>query len=190
MVQIEALEHSSPNKIKVVEDKETMTLPPTEVEEDCHGNQQGLDIPLELDAAYDLLGFNDEDEGDQKTVVAEKQELINKILNMMESENREEVGEEEVDIPVMVNEDGIQLEQMEEKEMVISKDWAPNEKPRVLGIKQDCQNQDSPDCTKENKRRGRRSLNDLRAKDGLAEDQGKLTNFFNAGKGKVLPNEP
>ncbi|GLJ54513.1 hypothetical protein SUGI_1170730 [Cryptomeria japonica] len=44
-----------------------------------------------------------------------------------------------------------------------------------------------PDCAREAKSRGRKSLSELRLQDGNAKDQGKLTAFFDAGKGKGLP---
>lgn len=60
----------------------------------------------------------------------------------------------------------------------------------VMGINQNCHSIDLLDCVTEGKKRGKKSLIELRILDGLAGDQGKLTDFFDAGKGKVLPREP
>ncbi|GLJ11216.1 hypothetical protein SUGI_0147330 [Cryptomeria japonica] len=56
-----------------------------------------------------------------------------------------------------------------------------------LGIKNIYDGKNFPDCAREAKSRGRKSLSELRLQDGNAKDQGKFTAFFDAGKGKGLP---
>ncbi|XP_057871402.1 uncharacterized protein LOC131077844 [Cryptomeria japonica] len=57
----------------------------------------------------------------------------------------------------------------------------------VLGIKNFYSGKTQPDCAKLVKSRGRKSLGELRSQVGNAKDQGKLTAFFENGKGKSLP---
>ncbi|GLJ46434.1 hypothetical protein SUGI_0978540 [Cryptomeria japonica] len=69
----------------------------------------------------------------------------------------------------------------------------PNESELVggfytkMGLDQDYPNKDTPECGKVGKRRGRKSLNELRTLVGAADDQTKITALFNVGKGKKLP---
>ncbi|GLJ12143.1 hypothetical protein SUGI_0185300 [Cryptomeria japonica] len=56
-----------------------------------------------------------------------------------------------------------------------------------LGITNIYDGKNTPDCAREAKSRGRKSLSELRLQDGNAKDQGKLSAFFDAGKGKGLP---
>ncbi|GLJ26918.1 hypothetical protein SUGI_0526790 [Cryptomeria japonica] len=58
---------------------------------------------------------------------------------------------------------------------------------QTLGITNIYDGKNFPDCAREAKSRGRKSLSELRLQDGNAKDQGKLTSFFDAGKGKGLP---
>ncbi|GLJ18228.1 hypothetical protein SUGI_0322430 [Cryptomeria japonica] len=58
---------------------------------------------------------------------------------------------------------------------------------QTLGITNIYDGKNFPDCVREAKSRGRKSLSELRLRDGNAKDQGKLTAFFDAGKGKGLP---
>ncbi|GLJ54064.1 hypothetical protein SUGI_1157310 [Cryptomeria japonica] len=60
----------------------------------------------------------------------------------------------------------------------------------VLGIDQNEWGMVTPDCAKQCKRRGKKSLSELRNLDGSAEGQVKLTSMFDTGKGKYLPKEP
>lgn len=60
----------------------------------------------------------------------------------------------------------------------------------ALGIGQWVGEKATPDCVKHCKKRGRKSLSELRANDGVAEGQVKLTDMFHVGKGKVLPTTP
>ncbi|GLJ18124.1 hypothetical protein SUGI_0320080 [Cryptomeria japonica] len=57
-----------------------------------------------------------------------------------------------------------------------------------LGITNIYDGKNTPDCAREARSRGRKSLSELRLQDGNAKDQGKLTTFFDAGKGKGLPS--
>ncbi|GLJ28579.1 hypothetical protein SUGI_0563010 [Cryptomeria japonica] len=57
-----------------------------------------------------------------------------------------------------------------------------------LGITNIYDGKNTPDCAREARSRGRKSLSELRLQDGNAKDQGKLTAFFDAGKGKGLPS--
>ncbi|GLJ53875.1 hypothetical protein SUGI_1150610 [Cryptomeria japonica] len=57
----------------------------------------------------------------------------------------------------------------------------------TLGITNIYDGKNFPDCAREAKSRGRKSLSELRLQDGNAKDQGKLTAFFDARKGKGLP---
>ncbi|GLJ41033.1 hypothetical protein SUGI_0849540 [Cryptomeria japonica] len=57
-----------------------------------------------------------------------------------------------------------------------------------LGITNIYDRKNTPDCAREARSRGRKSLSELRLQDGNAKDQGKLTAFFDAGKGKGLPS--
>ncbi|GLJ20736.1 hypothetical protein SUGI_0377790 [Cryptomeria japonica] len=56
-----------------------------------------------------------------------------------------------------------------------------------LGITNIYDGKNTSDCAREARSRGRKSLSELRLQDGNAKDQGKLTAFFDAGKGKGLP---
>ncbi|GLJ19340.1 hypothetical protein SUGI_0348440 [Cryptomeria japonica] len=56
-----------------------------------------------------------------------------------------------------------------------------------LGITNIYDGKNTPDYAREARSRGRKSLSELRLQDGNAKDQGKLTAFFDAGKGKGLP---
>ncbi|GLJ25387.1 hypothetical protein SUGI_0485990 [Cryptomeria japonica] len=58
---------------------------------------------------------------------------------------------------------------------------------QTLGITNIYDGKNFPDCAREAKSRGIKSLSELRLQDGNAKDQGKLTAFFDAGKGKGLP---
>ncbi|GLJ15521.1 hypothetical protein SUGI_0254930 [Cryptomeria japonica] len=58
---------------------------------------------------------------------------------------------------------------------------------QTLGITNIYDGKNFPDCAREAKSRGRKSLSELRLQDGIAKDQGKLTAFFDVGKGKGLP---
>lgn len=60
----------------------------------------------------------------------------------------------------------------------------------VLGIDHNEWGLETPDCAKKCKRRGRKSLSELRNMDGSSEGQVKLTFMFDTGKGKYLPKEP
>ncbi|GLJ44834.1 hypothetical protein SUGI_0943150 [Cryptomeria japonica] len=57
-----------------------------------------------------------------------------------------------------------------------------------LGITNIYDGKNTPDSAREARSRGRKSLSELRLQDGNAKDQGKLTAFFDAGKGKGLPS--
>lgn len=65
-----------------------------------------------------------------------------------------------------------------------------NKENETLGIKLSVVDKSTLDCAKFYKKRGRKSLLELRANDGSAEGQVKLTDMFQAGKGKVLPKAP
>ncbi|GLJ09409.1 hypothetical protein SUGI_0108920 [Cryptomeria japonica] len=115
---------------------------------------------------------------------AEKRFLIQELLSSMEevenSENR--VGDT---TPILGNEFIDAQPQLGEDNgdgVIVSQ--------QTLGIKNIYDGKNLPDCAREAKSRGRKSLNELRLQDGNAKDQGKLTAFFDAGKGKGLPTAP
>ncbi|GLJ46869.1 hypothetical protein SUGI_0988620 [Cryptomeria japonica] len=115
---------------------------------------------------------------------AEKRFLIQELLSSMEevenSENR--VGDT---TPIPGNEFIDAQPQLGEDNgdgVIVSQ--------QTLGIKNIYDGKNLPDCAREAKSRGRKSLNELRLQDGNAKDQGKLTAFFDAGKGKGLPTAP
>ncbi|GLJ13286.1 hypothetical protein SUGI_0209730 [Cryptomeria japonica] len=115
---------------------------------------------------------------------AEKRFLIQELLSSMEevenSENR--VGDT---TPILGNEFIDAQPQLGEDNgdgVIVSQ--------QTLGIKNIYDGKNLPDCAREAKSRGRKSLNELRLQDGNAKDQGKLTAFFDARKGKGLPTAP
>ncbi|GLJ41797.1 hypothetical protein SUGI_0865040 [Cryptomeria japonica] len=111
----------------------------------------------------------------------EKRFLIQELLASMDEEenNKNRVGDI---IPLPVNDYTAAQSQLGEDdgEGVI----VPQQ---TLGIKNIYDGKNFPDCAREAKSRGRKSLSELRLQDGNAKDQGKLTAFFDAGKGKGLP---
>lgn len=79
---------------------------------------------------------------------------------------------------------------LEIDELFIASENLENQQPNTLGILCSVKSKDSPDCAKFSKRRGRRSLAELRLKDGEARGQSKISTLFNVGEGKFLPTEP
>ncbi|GLJ05230.1 hypothetical protein SUGI_0014290 [Cryptomeria japonica] len=69
-----------------------------------------------------------------------------------------------------------------------------NETPKIrtmsYGLSQTEEGKKSPDCAKNAKKRGRKSLMELRFMDSLSAGQAKITSLFNAGKGKNLAKAP
>ncbi|GLJ49090.1 hypothetical protein SUGI_1035600 [Cryptomeria japonica] len=114
----------------------------------------------------------------------EKRFLIQELLaSMDEEENNENRSGDRITIPV--NDFSVAQPQLGEDngEGVI----VPQQ---TLGIKNIYDGKNCPDYAREAKSRGRKSLSELRLQDGNAKDQGKLTAFFDAGKGKGLPTAP
>ncbi|GLJ38928.1 hypothetical protein SUGI_0793590 [Cryptomeria japonica] len=111
----------------------------------------------------------------------EKRFLIQELLaSMDEGENNENrVGDIS---PLPVNDYTAAQSQLgeDEREGVIVPQLS-------LGITNIYDGRNFPDCAREAKSRDRKSLSELRLQDGNAKDQGKLTAFFDAGKGKGLP---
>ncbi|GLJ48791.1 hypothetical protein SUGI_1028870 [Cryptomeria japonica] len=115
---------------------------------------------------------------------AEKRFLIQELLaSMDEEENNENRAGDIITTPV--NDFSVAQPQLGEDngEGVI----VPQQ---TLGIKNIYDGKNFPDCAREAKSRGIKSLSELRLQDGNAKDQGKLTAFFDAGKGKGLPTAP
>ncbi|GLJ22640.1 hypothetical protein SUGI_0426090 [Cryptomeria japonica] len=112
---------------------------------------------------------------------AEKRFLIQELLASMDEEENNENRVGDI-IPLPVNDYTVAQSQLGEDdgEGVI----VPQQ---TLGIKNIYDGKNFPDCAREAKSRGRKSLSELRLQDGNAKDQGKLTAFFDAGKGKGLP---
>ncbi|GLJ53714.1 hypothetical protein SUGI_1146120 [Cryptomeria japonica] len=115
---------------------------------------------------------------------AEKRFLIQELLSSMEEE---EIIENRVGdiIPNPINDYIVAQSQMGEDDgdgVIVSQ--------QTLGIKNIYDAKNFPDCAREAKSRGRKSLSELRLQDGNAKDQGKLIAFFDAGKGKGLPTAP
>ncbi|GLJ42533.1 hypothetical protein SUGI_0881820 [Cryptomeria japonica] len=112
---------------------------------------------------------------------AEKRFLIQELLASMDEEvnNENRVGDV---IPLPINDYTVAQSKLGEDdgEGVI----VPQQ---TLGIKNIYDEKNFPDCAREAKSRGRKSLSELRLQDGNAKDQGKLTAFFDARKGKGLP---
>ncbi|GLJ50172.1 hypothetical protein SUGI_1067490 [Cryptomeria japonica] len=69
---ITTLEHSGHDRVMSVEEMEVMSRPLEDEEAEDHGNPFEANIPPELDAAYELLGFSNEEDGNPKAVVTEK----------------------------------------------------------------------------------------------------------------------
>ncbi|GLJ14563.1 hypothetical protein SUGI_0235750 [Cryptomeria japonica] len=115
---------------------------------------------------------------------AEKKFLIQELLSSMEEEEniKNRVGDI---ITIPVNDFTVAQAQMGEDDgdgVIVSQ--------QTLGIKNIYDGKNFPDCAREAKSRGRKSLSELRLQDGNAKDQGKLIAFFDAGKGKGLPMAP
>ncbi|GLJ14887.1 hypothetical protein SUGI_0242200 [Cryptomeria japonica] len=112
---------------------------------------------------------------------AEKRFLIQELLASMDEEENNENRVGDI-IPLPVNDYTVAQSQLGEDdgEGVI----VPQQ---TLGIKNIYDGKNFPDCAREAKSRGRKSLSELRLQDGNAKDQGKLIAFFDAGKGKGLP---
>ncbi|GLJ14335.1 hypothetical protein SUGI_0231110 [Cryptomeria japonica] len=115
---------------------------------------------------------------------AEKRFLIQELLASMDEEENNENRVGDI-IPIPVNDYTIAQSQLGEDdgEGVI-------DSQQTLGIKNIYDGKKFPDCAREAKSRGRKSLSELRLQDGNAKDQGKLTSFFDVGKGKGLPTAP
>lgn len=79
---------------------------------------------------------------------------------------------------------------LETDELFIALDNLENDNPNTLGILSSDRRKDSPDYAKHSKKRGRRSLAELRSKDGDAKGQAKISTHFNAREGKFLSKEP
>ncbi|GLJ36264.1 hypothetical protein SUGI_0728030 [Cryptomeria japonica] len=112
---------------------------------------------------------------------AEKRFLIQELMASMDEEDNNEYREGDI-IPYSANVFSAVHSQLNEDEDKEGKDIQ-----QTLGIKNIYAGKSLFDCAKEIKSRGRKSLCELRRKDGNAKDQGKLTAFFDAGKGKGLP---
>ncbi|GLJ09371.1 hypothetical protein SUGI_0107610 [Cryptomeria japonica] len=112
---------------------------------------------------------------------AKKRFLIQELLASMDEEENNENRVGDI-IPLPVNDYTVAQSQLGEDdgEGVI----VPQQ---TLGIKNIYDGKNFPDCAREAKSRGRKSLSELRLQDGNAKDQGKLTAFFDARKGKGLP---
>ncbi|GLJ33501.1 hypothetical protein SUGI_0673880 [Cryptomeria japonica] len=115
---------------------------------------------------------------------AEKRFLIQELLASMDEEENNENRVGDI-IPILVNDYSVAQPQLgvDDGEGVIVSQ-------QTLGIKDIYDRKNFPDCAREAKSRGRKSLSELRLQDGNAKDQGKLTAFFDAGKGKGLPTAP
>ncbi|GLJ29190.1 hypothetical protein SUGI_0575720 [Cryptomeria japonica] len=112
---------------------------------------------------------------------AEKRFLIQELMASMDEEGNNENRVGDI-IPLPDNEYTVAQSQLGEddgEEVKVSQ--------QTLGIKNIYDGKNFPDCAKEAKSRGRKSLSELRMQDGNAKDQGKLTAFFDARKGKGLP---
>ncbi|GLJ44388.1 hypothetical protein SUGI_0930700 [Cryptomeria japonica] len=59
-----------------------------------------------------------------------------------------------------------------------------------LGIANTIEHCSPPDFATDHKKRGRKTMTELLSRAGCAAGQTKITNIFEAGKGKILPNEP
>ncbi|GLJ15939.1 hypothetical protein SUGI_0263410 [Cryptomeria japonica] len=115
---------------------------------------------------------------------AEKRFLIQELLASMDEEENNENRVGDI-IPTPVNDYTVAQSQLGEDDgegVIVSQ--------QTLGIKNIYDGKNFPDCAREAKSRGRKSLSELRLQDGNAKDQGKLTAFFDAGKGKGLPTAP
>ncbi|GLJ13821.1 hypothetical protein SUGI_0220720 [Cryptomeria japonica] len=115
---------------------------------------------------------------------AEKKFLIQELLSSMEEEENIENRVGDI-ITIPVKDFIVAQAQMGEDDgdgVIVSQ--------QTLGIKNIYDGKKFPDCAREAKSRGRKSLSELRLQDGNAKDQGKLTAFFDAGKGKGLPTAP
>ncbi|GLJ53967.1 hypothetical protein SUGI_1153850 [Cryptomeria japonica] len=112
---------------------------------------------------------------------AEKRFLIQDLLASLDAGDNNEYREGD-NIPLPVN-DSIAA-QSHPREDVREGETIPH---LPLGISNIYVGKNTPDCAREARCRGRKSLSELRLQDGNAKDQGKLTAFFDVGKGKGLP---
>ncbi|GLJ40213.1 hypothetical protein SUGI_0825100 [Cryptomeria japonica] len=111
----------------------------------------------------------------------EKRFLIQELLASMDMGDNNENREEDIS-PLPVNDYTTAQSQLGEDD-----GEGVTIPHQSLGIANIYDGKNTPDCAREAKSRGRKSLSELRLQDGNAKDQGKLTAFFDAGKGKGLP---
>lgn len=138
----------------------------------CMEGERQEHILGKLEMVYEIMGLNSDPESEYdtedenyKVFTMEKQELIEKLMELDSGEN---------------------LHGDTQENLMVEGNSFPNAK---LGIDQNCSNLVSPDFGTTPKKRGRKSLTKLRILAGEAEDQAKIIDPFYNGKGKGLPND-
>ncbi|GLJ53354.1 hypothetical protein SUGI_1137620 [Cryptomeria japonica] len=158
----------SPSETKTVENLGQ------EIEADQEVMSSRMAAALEVFNNNEVENFSPEEED-------EKRFLIQELLASMDMGDNNENREEDIS-PLPVNDYTTAQSQLGEDD-----GEGVTIPHQSLGIANIYDGKNTPDCTREAKSRGRKSLSELRLQDGNAKDQGKLTAFFDAGKGKGLP---